>query len=112
MLAVALRTMLGLRNRLAALAAAKVGGHASAFVQDLNNGWRRADLHQLVHQVVGHAVEVPIEGHVVINIDAGARPLTQIEGFHRKRFQRGLVDRFLYAGARAVFLAERPVIQL
>ena len=85
---------------LPAPAAAQVRGHARAFVQDLDRGGRRADLDQFVHQVVGHAVEVGIEAHVVIDVDAGARPLAQIERLDRQRLQSRFIDGFANADAR------------
>jgi hypothetical protein len=58
-------TMLLNGDVLATPAAAQMRCHASTFVQDFDRGWRRADLDQLVHQVVGHAIEVGIEAYVV-----------------------------------------------
>ena len=96
---------------LVAFPAAQVRGHARAFVQDLNRGRRRADLHHFVHQVVRHAVEVRIEGDVIIDVDASAAPLAHVEGLPRQRLQGRLVDGLPHAGPCSIFLAERPMIQ-
>ncbi len=53
--------MLVIGDGLPASAAAQVRSDARAFVQDLYRGGRGTDLDQLMHQVVGHAVEVRIE---------------------------------------------------
>ncbi len=95
---------------LPASATAQVRSDAHAFVQYFCRGWRRTNLDQLVHQVVRNAVEVRIECHVIVDVDAGARPLAQIERFHRQRLQGRFVDRFPNACPRSIFLTERPVI--
>ena len=112
MRAVTLGAMLVVGDGLPASAAAQVRSHARAFVQDLDRGGRRANLHQLVHQVVGHAVEVGIEGHVIVDVDAGARPFAQIERFGGQWLQRGFVDGFPHAGPSAVLLGEQRRPQL
>jgi hypothetical protein len=104
--------MLLVGDCLPASAAAQVRSDARAFVQDLDRGGCRADLDQFMHQVVGHAVEVGIERDVIVDVDAGARPLAQIEGFHRQRLQGGFVDGSPNCRARSILLTERPVIQL
>ena len=98
--AMALGTMLLVGDRLPASAAAQVRSDARAFVQDLYRGRCRADLDQLMHQIVGHAVEVGIERDVVVDIDARPRPLAQIERFHRQRLQGRFVYRFPKARPR------------
>jgi len=66
-----LGSMLILGEGLSASTAAQVGRHACAFVQNLDRGGRGANLHQLVHQVVGHAVEIGIEGCVANALSTG-----------------------------------------
>ena len=65
-----------------------------------------------MHQVVGDAIEVGIEGHVVVDVDAGAGPLAQIERLQRQRFQGRFVDRFEHGRPASIALAEGPVVQL
>ena len=43
--------------------------------------------HQLVHQVVGNAVVVRVEGDVVIDVHTGAAPLAEIKRLGGKRVQ-------------------------
>jgi len=81
-----LGAVLVVRDGQSASAIAQVRCNARTFVQNLNGGGCGTNLYQLMHQVVGHAVEVGIEGHVVVDVDAGARPLAQIEGLSRQRF--------------------------
>ncbi len=88
----------------------QVGSHALAFVEDLDGGGRRADFHQLLHQVVGHAVEVRVEGDVVVDVDPGAGPLAQIERLGRQRIQSGFVESRELRRPRAFALAERPLV--
>jgi len=73
-------------------AAAQMGGDARPFVQNLHRGGRGTNLDQLMHQVVGDAVEVGIEGHVVVDVDAGAGPLAPIERLQGQRFPGWFVD--------------------
>src|SRR5205085_4849857 len=82
-----------------------------ALMKDLDGGRGRANLHQIMHKVVRHAVEVGIESHVIVDVDAGARPLAQIERFHRQRLQYRFIESFEYTRAASLPLAEWPVIQ-
>src|SRR4051812_3444798 len=66
--------------------AAEMRRYTRAFVQDFYRGGRGANLHQLVHQVVRHAVKVRVESHVIVDVDAGTRPLAQIEWLNGQRF--------------------------
>ena len=89
---VALGTMFVVGDDLITSAAARMRCHARALVQDLDSGRHGTDLDQLMHQIVRHAIEIAIKRHVVIDIDAGARPLTQIEGFQRQWLQGRFVE--------------------
>src|ERR1700693_2321046 len=80
----------------AASAIALVRCDARTFVQNLDGGGCGTNLDQLMHQVVGNAVEVGIEGHVIVDVDAGARPLAQIERLGRQRVQSGVFDGLEY----------------
>ena len=55
---------------------------------------RRADLDQFLYQVVRHTVDISIESHAIVDVDAGARLLAQIERLPRQRLQGGLVESF------------------
>ena len=65
-------TMLVLGDRLTPSATAQVGSDLAALVKDLHRGWSRAYFYNLLHQRVGYAVEVPVEGDVVVDV-YGAR---------------------------------------
>ncbi len=104
--------MLVVGDGLPAPAAAQVRSNARAFVQDLYRGWCGTDFDQLMHQVVGHAIEVRIERDVIVDVDADPRPFAQIEWFHRQRLQGHFVDRFPNRRPRPILLTKRPVIQL
>ena len=84
-------------------------GDARALVQDLHRGCRRTDLHHFVHQIVGHAVQVQSEDDVIIDVHAGAIPLTQVEWFGGQRLQCRLVHGLEYAGAAALPFTERTM---
>ncbi len=102
------------------------GSHSYAMSRDIASAARDAGFDGLIYPSYFSLVRtgtIPFEtayglsvrrfeGHVVIDVDAGAGPPAQIERFHRQRLQRGLVDGFPHAGSRAVFLAKRTVIQL
>jgi len=76
-------TVLVLGDRLTSPAIAHVGSDPGSFMKDLHRGRSGADFHELLHQGVGHAVEVPIEGNVVIDVDGGPRPLAHVEALGR-----------------------------
>jgi hypothetical protein len=76
-------TVLVLGDCLTSPAIAQVGSDPGSFMKDLHRGWSGADFHELLHQGVGHAVKVSIEGNVVIDVDGGPHPLTHIEALGR-----------------------------
>src|SRR3954447_2550996 len=92
-------------------ATAQVRSYPRAFVQDFYRGWRRTDLHHLMHQVVGDAIQVVIEGHVIVDIDPRPRPLAHVEVFAGQRPECGLVERFENARPAAVTLAAGPAVE-
>ncbi len=75
---------------LAAAAAAQVRGYSRAFVENFDGGGRGANLHQFVHQVIRHAVEVRVEGDMIVDVDASAGSLAQAERPVGKGFTAGL----------------------
>ena len=85
--------------------------HAHALVQDLDGRHRRADLHNLLHQVVRHAVEVPVEGYVIVDVHARTCPFADLESLSRQWLQRRFVERFEDTRATAIPLAEGPVVE-
>lgn len=62
----------------------QVGSDSVALVEDLYCGRGGADFHHLLHQRIGHTVEVPVEGDVVVDVDRGSRPLTHVEALGRQ----------------------------
>jgi hypothetical protein len=64
-----------------------------------------------MHEVVGNAVRVGIEGNVIVDIGPRARPLAHVEAFAGQRFQSRLVERFEDTRPAAIPLAEGPVIE-
>jgi len=56
----------------------QMSSNALTFIEDLDGRSCRAHLHQLLHQVVRHAVIVGVERDVVIDVHAGAGPLAEI----------------------------------
>ena len=94
------------------LAAAGMRSHALAAVEDLHRGQRRADLHHLPGQHVGHAVVVEVDLDVIVDVDARRRPLLELKAFARQRPQRGPVQLLEQAGATARALAKGPLVEL
>ena len=92
--------------------AADVRSHALAAVKDLHRGQRRADLHHLPGQHVGHAVVVAVDLDVIVDVDARRRPLLELKAFARQRPQRRPVQLLEQAGTAARALAKRPLIEL
>ena len=68
-------------------------------------------VHLLVHQRVRHAVEVPLHFDVIVDVDARRLPLTELVACGRQRLQRRLVELREQAGAAALALAERPLVE-
>jgi len=73
------------RDGMSVTASPQVRGDALTFVRDLDCRGCRAHLHQLVNQVVRGAVIVRFESDVVVDVNAGAGPLAEVE---RLRWQR------------------------
>lgn len=65
---VTLGSVLVIGDRFPPAAAAHVGSDAHSFVENLHRCGRRANLYRFMHQVVGHAVQIRVEGHVIIDI--------------------------------------------
>ena len=62
----------------------QVRSHALTLIEDLDGRRCRAHFHEVVHQVVRHAVVVRIKSDVVIDVDSGAGPLAEIERARRE----------------------------
>lgn len=71
--------MLRIRHRLALRADAERRSDSLTLVKDLDRRGGRADLNQLACQRVGHAVDTSVERDVIVDVDAGTRPLAEIE---------------------------------
>jgi hypothetical protein len=56
----------------------RMRSHALTFIEKLNGRRCRAHFHQLVHQVVGNAVVVRVEGDVVIDVHTGANRVNSV----------------------------------
>ena len=68
--------VLCIRNSFAFTPAAQVRSDSFSMVEDLDRCRHRADLDQLVNQVIGHAVVTAVEHHVVIDVDLRLGPFT------------------------------------
>src|SRR6202162_2783015 len=94
----AFRPMLFLGEHLTSSPTAEMRSHTLSPVKDLYGGRCGSHFHQLLDQRVGHAVEVAIEGDVVIDVHAGAGPLAHVEPFGRQRAQRTSFEANEYTG--------------
>ncbi len=72
---VTLRPVLCLREHLFSSITTDVRGYALALVKDLDGSWCRSNFHSFLHQGVGHAVEVGVEGDVVVGGAPARLPL-------------------------------------
>src|SRR5712664_2543940 len=108
---VTLGAVLALGDGLTTPATAQVGSDPIALVEDLQRGRRRTDFHDLLHQSVGHTVEVSIEGKVVIDVDGGTRPLAHVETLRRQRCQSRFLQAVKHNGPRSVTFAKRTIVQ-
>src|ERR1035441_3789595 len=82
--------MLMIRNDLFPAAVAHMRCHPHTVMQDLHRRRRRADLHGFLHQVVGHAVKVPVERHVIVDFPARPRPFADLESIWGSGCSAGL----------------------
>src|SRR4030095_9236585 len=107
----ALRPVLFLGAYLTSSATAEMRSYTLPFVKDLHGRWCRSHFHQLLDQRVGHAVEVGVEGDVVIDVHAGAGPLAHVEALDRQRSQSTSFDRRKHTGSRSFALPEWSLVQ-
>src|SRR4030081_2119383 len=112
MLLMALGPVLVDGHRFVALATAQMRSHALALMEKLDRGGHGADLDHFMDQVVRDAVEVAIEGDVVVDVDSGLEPLAQIEPVERQWRERQLVEGFKQARACSWALPKRPLVEL
>src|SRR5256885_6535301 len=70
---VTLRPVFSLREHLLSSMTTDVRGYPLSLVKDLDSGWCRSNFYRFLHQRVRHAVEVGVEGDVVVNVDSGVR---------------------------------------
>src|SRR5215471_19791372 len=107
----ALGPVLFLRERLASAVTAQMRGYALSLMEDLHGGRCCSNLDQFLHQVIRHAVEVGIEGDVVVDVYPRSRPLTHVEPLARQRAQCASFHRSEHTGARSLPLFERSLVQ-
>src|ERR1700730_5251989 len=107
----ALGPMFFLREYLLSSAATNVRSDALSLVEDLYRDRRRSNFHHFVNQVVRDAVEVRVEGDVVIDIHPCVGPMTHVEAFGREWAQSAFLYRSEPAGARSLLLSERSFVQ-
>ena len=75
--------MPGNRDAVVPPPAAQMRGHALPLVKDLHRCRRGAHVHHLAGEAIGHAVEVGVEGDVVVDVDARLRPVAEIVAARR-----------------------------
>src|SRR6266850_81655 len=108
---VTLRPVFSLREYLFSSMTTEVRGYPLSLVKDLDGGWCRSNFHAFLHQRVGHAVEVGVQGDVVVDVDSGVGPLAHVERLGRQRSQSVAFDRGEHTGTRSLALPERSLVQ-
>src|SRR6266480_4822064 len=108
---VALRLVLCLRDGLFSSMTTDVRGYPLSLVKDLDGGGCRSNFHAFLHQRVGHAVEVGVEGDVVVDVDSGIGPLAHVERFGGQRSQSIAFDRSEHTGTRSLALPKWSLVQ-
>src|ERR1700675_2227201 len=108
---VALRPVFSLREHLFSSMTTDVRGYPLSLVKDLDGGRCRSNFHAFLHQRVGHAVEVGVEGDVVVDVDAGVGPLAHVERLGGARSPNGAFDRSEHTGTRSFALPEWSLVQ-
>ena len=76
--AMGVRHVRGVGGVLAPAVAAAMGGDAPALEEQLDDRRREPDLDALVHELVGDAVVVVLDGDVVVDVDPGVAPLGEL----------------------------------
>src|SRR6266478_660721 len=107
----ALRSVLFLGEHLTSSTTAEMRSHTLSHVKNLYGGGCRSHFHQLLDQRVGHAVEVAVEGDVVVDVHACAGPLAHVEPFGRQRAQRTSFEGRKHTGTRSIALPKRSLVQ-
>ena len=108
---VTLRPVFSLREHLFSSMTTDVRGYPLSLVKDLDSGWCRSNFHAFLHQRVGHAVEVGVEGDVVVDVDSRIGPLAHVERFDGQRSQSLAFNRSEHTGARSLAFFERSLVQ-
>src|SRR5213595_330760 len=106
-----LRPVFSLRDGLFSSMTTDVRGYPLSLVKDLDGGGCRSNFHAFLHQRVGHAVEVGVEGDVVVDVDSGVGPLAHVERLGGQRLQSAAFNRCEDTGTRSLALPERSLIQ-
>ena len=108
---VTLRPVFSLREHLLSSMPTDVRGYPLSPVKDLDGGWCRSNFHAFLHQRVGHAVKVGVEGDVVVDVDSRIGPLAHVERFGGQRSLSVAFDSCEHTGARSLALFERSLVQ-
>src|ERR1700675_82983 len=108
---VTLRPVFSLREHLFSSMSTDVRGYAQSLVKDLDGGRGRSNFHAFLHQCVGHAVEVGVEGDVVVDVDSGVGPLAHVERLGGQRSQSVAFNGSEHTGTRSFALPEWSLVQ-
>ena len=103
--------VLGNGRRLSVVAA-PVRRDALVAVEDLDRVGRVADLDLLADQLVRHAVDVVLDRHVIVDVDAASLPLREDVTRGRQGPQRLAVELLVEDAAADAQLLHRPVVEL
>src|ERR1700756_815434 len=90
----ALWSVLFFGEHLTSSTTAEMRSHTLSPVKDLYSGRCGSHFHQLLDQRVRHAVEVAVEGDVIVDVHAGSGPLAHVEPFGRQRTQCAAFEQF------------------
>src|SRR5580700_1861980 len=108
---VTLRSVFSLREHLFSSRTTDVRGYPLSLVKDLDGRWCRSNFHAFLHQRVGHAVKVGVEGDVVVDVDSRVGPLAHVKRLGGQRSQSVAFDGCEHTGARSLALFERSLVQ-
>jgi hypothetical protein len=75
-----------------ALIASQVAGHAGIFVKAFYRALGVAHIELFTDQPKGHAVVMALDFHMVVDVDGGLFPFSELVGLIRQRFEGRLVD--------------------
>ena len=89
-----------------------MGGHARSAIEDFHAAGRGAHLDLLMYERLGHAVEVILDGDVIVDVHARLAVASELVAADRQRLESRTIELLVGGEARARQAFERSGIQI